>query len=538
MAALPLIPRPAAFLALLLLAGSVSPGRCEVEPPDDTGESAAVEALREAGPRQPEPTRDVELRFVTPSLEGTVSLGVFDPSGRLVRQVAEEATMNEFRVGLNGLSTTWDGLDAAGRPAPGGTYSARGYVLGEVSVEGEAYFFNDWMSESDSPPIERVAAQQLLPGGDLLLAVRLAGGQGALLRHAPDKQNRWQTVVQRSRPEPASLPVSLSSDGNLAVVELDGSLGLVDLQDGRVTEGPAGVQDIRRVAAGEGRVAAVRDGSLLLFRLPDLAPLGPAPQAPGRVVDVAVVPGGLLAALDNGSVWRLQDGAWTRIDLPEGVRVTDLAVGTGATFWALQVVPGRDTPSVGQYSFAGEFLREWNPSEQEGTPVQLSASAAEDYFVAVTEAPGVQRTVAMRRMGSGAAAAWSVVFDRRIARCPDFGWSNGRLVPDGGTAPAAWTVPLAPNDLDPAAPREITLSAGHDAAGSFLATAEGLVLLRISDAPGIARVMIVPGPQSGEAVFYQGDGAGVASFRIRGMDRLTSFDAGDFVLPPAGGGQP
>src|ERR1043166_2089621 len=80
-------------------------------------------------------TRNVPLRFVPPPMEGTVSLGIFDSNGKLLRVLHREAKIDIFTVEENSLSTTWDGKDDAGQDMPAGKYRARGYLVGNLKVE-------------------------------------------------------------------------------------------------------------------------------------------------------------------------------------------------------------------------------------------------------------------------------------------------------------------------------------------------------------------------------------------------------------------
>src|SRR6266576_352168 len=98
-------------------------------------------------------------------MEGTLSLGIYDKAGKLVRVLAREATEKEFAIGLNGLITYWDGRDDAGLPLPAGTYWARGYSVGAIEVEGVAYHCNDWMLDDESPRIRRVLNIELRKSG-------------------------------------------------------------------------------------------------------------------------------------------------------------------------------------------------------------------------------------------------------------------------------------------------------------------------------------------------------------------------------------
>ena len=109
----------------------------------------------------PPPKRPgVRITFVPPPLKGTLSLGIFNKAGKLVRTLHREAATKEFVVGLNGLITWWDGKDDAGAVAPSGKYFVRGFAVGAVEFEGEAFHFNDWIENEKSPRIRRIPHPQ------------------------------------------------------------------------------------------------------------------------------------------------------------------------------------------------------------------------------------------------------------------------------------------------------------------------------------------------------------------------------------------
>ena len=76
----------------------------------------------------------VKIQFLPPPMEGTISLGIYDSTGKLVRTLHRAATGDEFVAALDGYITHWDGLDDAGKPLPPGRYKARGYLVGAVTV--------------------------------------------------------------------------------------------------------------------------------------------------------------------------------------------------------------------------------------------------------------------------------------------------------------------------------------------------------------------------------------------------------------------
>src|SRR5436309_3348028 len=80
-------------------------------------------------------SRNVQLRFVPPPMEGTISLGIFDSSDKLVRVLHRESKVDNFTIDENSLKTTWDGKNDAGEDLPTGKYRARGYAVGRLKVD-------------------------------------------------------------------------------------------------------------------------------------------------------------------------------------------------------------------------------------------------------------------------------------------------------------------------------------------------------------------------------------------------------------------
>jgi hypothetical protein len=95
----------------------------------------------------PAPTRSVRISFVPPPLDGTISLGVFDSTGNLVRVLHQQASLDAFTVGADALITKWDGKNDYGQDEPPGKYHARGYTVGPVQIHNSG-------SDSSQPPVE------------------------------------------------------------------------------------------------------------------------------------------------------------------------------------------------------------------------------------------------------------------------------------------------------------------------------------------------------------------------------------------------
>ena len=130
----------------------------------------------------PPQKKGVRIAFIPPPMEGVWSLGIYDKKGKLVRVLAREATEKNFTVGLNGLITFWDGRDDGGKELPPGTYSASGYAVGALEVEGIAYHGNEWMIADDSPRFRRVSSLELRKGGRLALWAETPDGKLRLIR--------------------------------------------------------------------------------------------------------------------------------------------------------------------------------------------------------------------------------------------------------------------------------------------------------------------------------------------------------------------
>src|SRR5262245_8695972 len=154
----------------------------------------------------PESARRVRISFLPPPIEGTISLGIYSSNGKLIRVLHRESDNDDFTIGTDALVTEWDGKSDAGMDLPAGKYHARGYMVGGVSIEGVADFFNDWVTEENSPHIKHVDGLTLTDSG-LHLEVELASGQHATMIYNPADGSLIRT-------ENAPVPAPVTSPGN------------------------------------------------------------------------------------------------------------------------------------------------------------------------------------------------------------------------------------------------------------------------------------------------------------------------------------
>ena len=110
-------------------------------------ESPSVSPTPEESPSpSAAPSRSVRISFLPPPLEGTISLGIYDENGTLVRVLHQQAELNEFTIGADALVTQWDGKDDDDEDLPAGKYRAHGYLVGQFKLED--------IGETTPPPVE------------------------------------------------------------------------------------------------------------------------------------------------------------------------------------------------------------------------------------------------------------------------------------------------------------------------------------------------------------------------------------------------
>jgi len=68
-------------------------------------------------------------------MEGTISLGIYDQAGKIVRVLHRNVQLNDFEIGPDALVTRWDGKDDGQQDLPSGRYLARGYLVGPLKRE-------------------------------------------------------------------------------------------------------------------------------------------------------------------------------------------------------------------------------------------------------------------------------------------------------------------------------------------------------------------------------------------------------------------
>ncbi len=367
------------------------------------------------------PAGSVKITFLPPPLEGTLSLGVFDRSGKLVRTLKAEAVPADFTVGLNGLITFWDGRDDNGRVLPSGKYRVRGFAVADLEITGEEFHCNDWVESEDGP--HPSVFERIRMDGDTLELLALDRAS-----------RRWRILHSLADGESKSEPVEASVSN-----------------------------------------AALVDG------------LGPK-DCPGK----------------DGTRWSIEKAAGETV--------------------------------VAQFDAQGEVLRRLSIGAGEPVPIGIAASLERDEVFLLEQDGERYRLRGLRKAGpkeAGAAPGWETFLEKNrwpSSKLSEVASRLGRSKPF--VAEPQISLKSQPNPLLGGGVSDVQIAAGKDAEGSFLKTADGMLLRRLTDSALLLWVAIGREARQPGVVLLQSDGAVVEEYRILQPGALMSFDAGEYQLPP------
>ncbi len=495
----------------------------------------------------------VEIAFAVPD-EGRVTLGVFDGSGRLVRTLHALAPQENFRIGLNGLITGWDGKNDAGVAVPAGSYHVRGYLIGDkVGISGEDFLFNDFAAEPGFPKFSNIRDFALLENGDLLLFAAQPTGPGVLTRFSPDLGFLWAvsphgvagpasvpnfrpadpsghplgaSVISRLEPGPRPdfRPI-LAANPSAALLLSPNVCGVYSL------EGVA-QQMVREWGSSVPLAAAANSKEWLVSSAGGLTtiPITTESASPGEE-EISIPPaaftsmdadGETLLGATRDAVW-IRRGGFEKLPGIPGAR--SVALGVSGTFWF--VAP--DGSFVGQASFSGELLRALQSDPGAPVPLLIRASRTSERFAVLEELPGMQR---LRMLSRTEAGEWEIAWERNLQAIQKFGFVDGLPAADAGAAAQAQELRVHLRE-NPLTGRKdfLMVHAESSPSGTRLVSPDGLPLVEVSGRPDITRAVIHRGATSDSLVLLQGDGTSVEQFAVRGLDDILPLDAGDIDLP-------
>ena len=456
------------------------------------------------------------ITFAVPDA-GLVTLGVFDKAGRLVRTLHRLAPEKDFRVEDNGYATKWDGKDDAGRRLPAGHYHIRGFLVGNVKVEGEDFHFNDWEADKSAPKFSRIMDFSLLENDDVVLLFR-DESKPLVGRYSSEHGFLWtkelSATIEAPAPEtgapanPAGFEPLLATNSSAAVVLTSGGWHVFSLENGEA--GPAKTFDgtpPKALAATPGAIFSASAAGLTTFPLPGLA-AGAVQPAPPVFKALDADSTRVIGAGDDGI--RLQKNGAAFEKIPLAADVASVSLGAGDTFWIVGSESGSTDRIVAQSSPSGEILRTLRPEPGGPRPDIIRASRTAEKFATLESRPGLQR---LRVMERGADGGWTILWQRTREDCPRFGFVNDRVAADAGVENQAGELSFRLEENPLTGKREIlSLRAVFDKTGTRLVTTDGLPVVDVSPRADISRIAICRGKPADTMRLLQGNGSVVEEF--------------------------
>lgn len=464
--------------------------------------------------------KDQEIVFAVPD-SGLVTLGVFDHSGKLVRLLHDLDGEDAFRIGLNGYATSWDGLNDDGEKLPPGHYHIRGYLVGDIKVEGEAIHFNDWIIDDKSPRIKRITDSQLVSNGDLVLLAQDPAGQVLCALYSNTSGFVW---VQN---------LGLASDRSLLAINpksvfvaLGETLHVLSLSNGEKLAEKNIIFPTPSAITANDKTFYSSDGKFLYSsELPSFSKL--THQECPVPFDSLDSNGSFLLASSSGVVYLNADGSsFDKVNLP--VLVGSLSLGSERSFWFADVPSDPSAkPVVAQSDFSGKILCSLNLDIPPSSKVQLSSCKNMDSFAFLVSVPNYQRLGLISRSNT---SDWIINWEKSIVNSTAFSFQNGLVKPVAGKSPDFLTFRL---DLNPLTGKrdQIALRGSFDESGTRLVSPDGLPIVFISDSAKVKNVAIDRGPTPDSIRFLQGDDAVVEEFKITGLNHITPINVGGIDLP-------
>ena len=475
----------------------------------------------------------VRVEFALPEKEGRISLGVFDAKGTLVRNLFTLATEEDFKIGLNGLITSWDGLDDAGKSLPPGKYYARGFVVGpKAESEGVAFHFNDWITDEDSPRFSSIRDFARYGGEFVLLASRMGALQAA--RYDAEGKLLWDKQLFAGRLFTRELAVTgmsvatphkdlVASDEARVPIYSFGSLEILDAKTGEKSQSADSPAKHVSAIALEGARLTLACGTELYSLTFPLDQKSTPSIVPEPLTALADGKDGLLLGAATG-VFAKDGEIWKK--LPIDASVTSLSWGMDGSIWLTGKVD--DKAVAGQFGKDGEFLRQYHGDLP---PVKIQASDSEEEIMVLEEDAKQQRFRILRLRREGEASNWEILLERSIEYCAKFGIVGGKLVADAGdAAPQDEFHMRADSGGLTTKGSEMTLRAVAGKDALWLEDKSGLKLVQVAE-QSAPRVAVAPGDAVGTLKVYVGDDSVVSEFLVTGLLDISSFDAGEIDLP-------
>jgi hypothetical protein len=455
-----------------------------------------------------------QLMFLPPPEEGVISLGVYDADGKLVRILKRAADIDTFKSGLNGLFIDWDGKDFKGNPMPAGKYSARGILVGEVNISGEAYHLNDWIDPSSTAQAKQILSAAFLSGKSVCAFARTETGK-ALFIDAGNGKNRT-----------AALPPTTNG------IKFDGSHILALCSDRIVQVDPATGSAVGEKAYDDLRDADQWRGKWVVLSANQLRSStdGADPSVAPPIENLAFcaqLDSSAVVAGRNGILWKYQDRHFLPIETGESGELLDMSAGKGDTIWLLLRVGPKLL--LRQVDLSGQRIQELDLPQDLQTARKLCGSREEEDLLLIADLNPGERVVGLHFQNSkGQQSVWQKWFDRSLTPFSNFDIKNGAVVAAAERVESTpVSVQLAENPLENGASGNLSLILTADESGGWISSTDGLPLLQVSKTKNIVQTKWTADGPNALRVFIS-DGSVVEEYHVTGLENLYRFDAGSF----------
>jgi hypothetical protein len=455
-----------------------------------------------------------QLMFIPPPEDGVISLGVYAADGKLVRVLKRAAEIDSFKSGLNGLFIDWDGKDSKGDQAPVGKYSARGVLVGDVNVSGQAYHLNDWIDPTGSIQPKRILSAAFLNGKSIFAFAEVASGKQLLVDAVNGK---YRTT---------DLPADTKS------VKFDGSHILAIGTDRLVQADPITGNSIGEKAYPDLRDADQWHGKWIVLannQLYSSSDVSGQSITPPRedVAFCAQLDSSTVVASPNGNIWKFQDHEFSPIETGKSGQLLDMSAGKGDTIWLLLEVDSRRI--LRQVDLSGQHIQELDlPPDLQSARKLCGSRDDEDLLLTIDLNPG-ERVIGLHFQNSKAQqSVWQKWLDRSLTPFRYFDVKNGQVVPaQEKTESPTVSIQLAENPLENGPPGSLSLGVSVDETGAWISTSDGLPLVQIAKAKNIVQTKWAATGADALLIFVS-DASVVEEYRVTGLKNLYRFDAGSF----------
>ena len=471
----------------------------------------------------PRPAGGVSVQLAAPPLDGTVSIGVFDAEGKCIRVLFKGAEADAIPAALNGFLVQWDGKTAEGTMATKGDYEIRGVTVGEVSIEGEAYHFNDWV-DAEKPESSPDSTQlvRLLDGGGFVAAQsrteeKKTTGVG-VFSYSPEGELKWTYAAGKA--------LDLLVAGTSTYVAAADSL--IKVESGKLTKQKEALQ-LTALASAQNRLLGVLNNELVSVDHSTLESTPSNPLPPGTTLLAAR--GTTVLVSDGASVFKQADDRFEKINLPPLGKITRMAMGKESGFWLLAA-----GEILTQFDFEGQPLRSL---EKEGEDEFLTFDVnADDTKIALVSRKGDRerfRVLQFVDSPSAEVSLWKTLLQKDSQPSDAFGLdpTARELVPRGELpTEKVFTIPLVENPLTPEKKNTLRLTTASLSDGLWLTTNDGLPLVSIASDLSSRRMVVVRGKKPDSLRFYAGIRGSVAEFSLGGLQNMMEFTSEKIQWPP------